>query len=228
MSLDGSWCFEGTWCSTSWSLKSLVCSECLEQCTHWHSAMYPLTQCHVPADTVPYAHWHGAMYPLTQCHVPIDTVACSCWQCHVPAHMVPCSCWQCHVPLTMPYTHWHSAMFLLTVPCAHWHSVMFLLTQCHVPTDTLPYTRRHESSETVFWESQILHVWFVQAGTLLACTQQGSSTNIGKHTCYSASGTVWFAAVTCGIGCALTIYFHVLSISLLAVIQFCIVWVTGR
>jgi hypothetical protein len=30
----------------------------------------------------------------------------------------------------------------------------------HLPIDTVSYTRRHDSSETMLWESEILHIWF--------------------------------------------------------------------
>ena len=141
-----SWCFEGTWWSYLQGLGVPI------DPWSWSRLSFQNVWSHIPADTMPYSHWHSSMCPLTQYHVPTDTVPC---------------------------THWHSAMYPLTqfhvptdtVPCTHWHSAMYPLTQCHVPTDTVPCTRRHESSEIVFWESQILQMWFAEAGTLMACTR---------------------------------------------------------
>jgi len=86
------------------------------------------------------------------------------------------------------------------------------LTLCRIPEDMNPQKLCSENHKSCTFD-------FLKQEHFLTFTRQGSSSNIGQHTCYSASGTMRFTAFPCGIGRSLTIYFHMLSSSLLAVIQ---------
>jgi len=175
----------------------------------------PLIQCHVPTDTVPCAHWYSAVRPLIQCCAPTDTVPCA---------------------------HWHSAMCPLTVISAMYPltliSAMYPVIQCHVPTGTVPCNHWHSA---IYQKTWILRNCVLRISHLVCviCSSRNTSDLYSARIQYQYQSAyllfcIRYREVYCSSLWHRSWLDHLLPhafqfiIGCHPVIQFCIVWVTGR